>query len=43
MRKVQERGGVVVLNQLYKLPQYMGEAVQCERLICNCPLLHCLR
>lgn len=27
MRKVQERGGVVVLNLLYKLPHYMGEAV----------------
>lgn len=28
VRKVQERGGVVVLNLLYKPPQYMGEAVQ---------------
>lgn len=37
-----ERGGGVVLNLLYKLPQYKGEAVQ-QCLICNCPLLRCLR
>lgn len=42
VRNVQERGGVVVLNQLYELPRYMGGAVQ-QRLICNCPLLSCLR
>lgn len=38
----EERGGVVVLNLLYKLPQYKGEAVQ-RCLIYNCPLLRCLR
>lgn len=26
VRKVQERGGVVVLNQLYEPPRYMGGA-----------------
>lgn len=41
--KVSKVREIVVLNLFYRRPQYMGEAVQPECLICNCPLLCCLR